>query len=180
VTECGYDTRALNRKIEAHFAWLQSKPAIVRLAAAAAIEHLTATFAHQMLSDERHMRNADADEAALWRFHSRDEIDHKGVAYDTWLHATRDWGRFRRWFVKSRVMLGMSYIFIKNRSADALELLRQDGLTGPRIWLAYARFALIRPGILRHAMVAHLKFFLPGFHPWNLDDRALIEDAAAS
>jgi uncharacterized protein len=180
VTESGYDTSNLNRKIDQHFARLRSKPEIERLAAAIAIEHLTSTFAHELLSDSSHMRNADADEAALWRWHSRDEIDHKGVAYDTWLHATRDWGRVRRWLLKSRVMLSMSYAFITNRTAGALELLKQDGLSGPRIWLAFARFALVYPGLFRHAAKGHLTFFLPGFHPWNIDDRALIEDGASA
>ena len=30
-----------------------------------------------------------AEAAELWRWHAAEEIEHKGVAYDTWLHATR-------------------------------------------------------------------------------------------
>ncbi len=30
------------------------------------------------------------------------------------------------------------------------------------------------PGIVRKIFPAWLAFFMPGFHPWNHDDRALI------
>jgi predicted metal-dependent hydrolase len=30
------------------------------------------------------------------------------------------------------------------------------------------------PGVLRRIFPAWLAYFLPGFHPWNRDDRALI------
>ncbi len=32
----------------------------------------------------------------------------------------------------------------------------------------------VRPGMFRKIAGAWLKFFLPGFHPWNEDDRALL------
>ena len=32
----------------------------------------------------------------------------------------------------------------------------------------------VRPGMFRKIGVAWFKFFLPGFHPWNEDDRALL------
>ena len=35
-------------------------------------------------------------------------------------------------------------------------------------------FAWIRPGMLRRILGAWIAFFLPGFHPWNEDDRKLI------
>ena len=30
------------------------------------------------------------------------------------------------------------------------------------------------PGLLRRIFPAWVSFFMPGFHPWNHDDRALI------
>jgi predicted metal-dependent hydrolase len=38
-------------------------------------------------------------------------------------------------------------------------------------------FAWVRPGMMRKILGAWLAFFLPGFHPWNQDDRALIGKA---
>ena len=48
-----------------------------------------------------------------------------------------------------------------------LELLRQDGITGPRAWARMLWFAWVGPGMLRKILGAWLAFFLPGFHPWN-------------
>ena len=68
--------------------------------------------------------------ADLWRWHAVEEIEHKGVAYDTWLYATRDWPRCKRWKVKAKVMLYVTRNFVVDRTAGALELMRQDGVTG--------------------------------------------------
>ena len=58
------------------------------------------------VGDERQPdQSADPESGALWRWHSIEEIEHKGVAYDTWLHATREWGRWKRWRLKSLLML---------------------------------------------------------------------------
>jgi predicted metal-dependent hydrolase len=37
------------------------------------------------------------------------------------------------------------------------------------------RFLLAKPGVARKIIVPWIKFFLPGFHPWNEDDRHLID-----
>ena len=75
-------------------------------------------------------RGRRAETADLWRWHAVEEIEHKGVAYDTWLHATRDWPRCKRWKVKAKVMLLVTRNFVVDRTAGALELMRQDGVTG--------------------------------------------------
>ena len=37
------------------------------------------------------------------------------------------------------------------------------------------RFLWVRPGLVRRTLPHYLAFFLPGFHPWKIDDRALLE-----
>jgi hypothetical protein len=110
----------------------------------------------------------------MWRWHAIEEIEHKGVAYDTWLHATKDWPRFKRWKVKAKVMLLVTRNFVVDRTAGALELLRQDGITGPKAWARLFWFAYVKPGMIRKIFGAWASFFMPSFHPWNHDDRALI------
>jgi predicted metal-dependent hydrolase len=174
VTDGGYDVAVLDRAVDDRLALVRSKHPIVSLAATMALEHFTAMLAHALLADPRHLAAADPQAAALWRWHAVEEIEHKGVAYDTWLHATRDWTRFKRWSVKSRVMLLVTRNFLVDRTRGVLELLRQDGLTGPRIWARMAWFAFVSPGMIRRILGAWVTYFLPGFHPWNHDDRALI------
>jgi uncharacterized protein len=172
--EAGYDLSKLEERVEWRLALVRSKHPIVSLAATMALEHFTAILAHELLKDPRHLAGADPETAAMWRWHAIEEIEHKGVAYDTWLHATRDWPRFKRWKVKAKVMLLVTRNFIVDRTKGTLELLRQDGITGPRAWLRFFWFAWVRPGMMRKIFLAWASFFLPGFHPWKHDDRALI------
>jgi len=79
--------------------------------------------------------------------------------------------------VKSKVMLLVTKNFVVDRSAGVLELLRQDGITGFKAVRKMIWFAWIRPGMMRKILGAWLSFFLPRFHPWNHDDRALIAKA---
>jgi uncharacterized protein len=173
--EAGYDLAPLEAKVDQRLALVRSRPPIASLAATMALEHFTAILAHELLRDPRHLAGADAETAAMWRWHAVEEIEHKGVAYDTWLHATRDWPRFKRWSVKAKVMLYVTKNFLADRTEGTLELLRQDGITGPRAWGRLFWFALVKPGMMRRLLGAWASFFLPGFHPWNHDDRALIE-----
>jgi predicted metal-dependent hydrolase len=178
--DAGYDLSGLERRVEERLAITRSKPPIVSLAATMCLEHFTAILAHQLLKAPRHLDQADAESAALWRWHAIEEIEHKGVAYDTWLHATRGMTRRRRWKVKAKVMLFVTRNFIVDRTRGTLELLAQDGITGPRAWARMFWFAWVRPGMLRKILGAWTAFFLPGFHPWKHDDRALIDAAETS
>ncbi len=108
----------------------RARAPIANVAATMALEHFTAILAHQLLANPRHLEGADPEAAALWRWHSCEEIEHKGVAYDTWLWATRDWPRWKRWKVKAKVMLFVTRNFVVDRTWGSLELMRQDGVTG--------------------------------------------------
>jgi predicted metal-dependent hydrolase len=170
----GYDVAFIDRRVEEMLALTKGRPEILNLAATMALEHFTAMLGHQLLANPKHLAGAEGDLGEIWRWHSIEEIEHKGVAYDTWLHATRDWSRWKRWKVKSLMMLVVTRRFVSNRVQDAADLLAQDGLTGwkwkAKIW----SYLLVRPGFLRLIARQWLAFFLPGFHPWTHDDRALI------
>jgi predicted metal-dependent hydrolase len=170
----GYDLSKLEAQVEKRLAVTRSKPPIVNLAATMALEHFTAILAHQLLSNPAHLEGADEEAAELWRWHACEEIEHKGVAYDTWLHATRHWPRAMRWKVKAKVMLYVTRNFLVDRTRGALELMRQDGVTGLRAWGRLLWHVWVRPGMFRKIAGAWLSYFLPGFHPWNLDDRHLL------
>ena len=175
--EAGYDLTALERQVDRRLDLVRSKPPIASLAATMALEHFTAILAHELLRDTRHLDACDAESRALWQWHAIEEIEHKGVAYDTWLHATGAWPRGKRWQVKAKVMLLVTRNFLVDRTAGALDLLRQDGITGPKAWAGLFWFAFVRPGMMRKIAGAWASFFMPGFHPWNHDDRALIASA---
>jgi len=180
AVNAGYDLSQLEARVEARLAVTKSRPPIASLAATMALEHFTAILAHQLLANPRHLAGADQETADLWRWHACEEIEHKGVAYDTWLHATRSWPRSKRWKVKAKLMLIVTRNFLIDRTWGALELMRQDGVIGVRAWVKLLWYLWVRPGMFRKIAGAWLRYFLPGFHPWNEDDRHLLAAYDAS
>ncbi|RVQ69555.1 metal-dependent hydrolase [Croceicoccus ponticola] len=177
VAQSGYDTAVLEDVVKRVLDDARARKPIVSLAVTMALEHFTAMFAHQLLADPSILAGADPELAELWRWHAIEEIEHKAVAYDTYLSATRDWPRFRRWKLKALLMLLTTRNFLRLRYGGAVELLRQDGITGWRAHWGLLRYAFVSPGMVRRIIPAWIAYFLPGFHPWNHDDRALIAKA---
>ena len=174
VTDAGYKIDHLEKVVADSLELTKNRPQILNLAVTMALEHYTAMMAHQMLRDPKAFMGADPELSNMWKWHAIEEIEHKGVAYDTWLHATRDWSRWKRWKVKTIMMLIVTKNFWTKRWEGTLDLLAQDGITG---WKAKARLAWYlvgNPGPVRRLALPWLAFFMPGFHPWNHDDRALI------
>ncbi len=174
VSDAGYDITGVDARIAESTALARSRAPIVQLAVTIALEHFTAMFAHLLLTDPATFFDPRGPQSAIWRWHAVEEIEHKGVAYDTFLHATRGWPRLRRWKLKTLVMLMITERFIRHRSRDALDFLSQDGTTGWRARIRLMWYVFGNPGVLRRILPAWLAYFLPGFHPWNRDDRALI------
>lgn len=174
VEEAGYDLTELNADVDHVIALINARPPMVNLLATIALEHYTAVLAADFLRNPVMLDGADAEWGDMWRWHAIEEIEHKGVAYDTWLHATNDWTRWRRWKAKTIMMLLVTSRFWPKRVKGMKALLAQDGITG---WRASARvwwFLLGKPGVLRKLIPAWAAFFKPGFHPWEHDDRHLI------
>ncbi len=177
VVDAGYRIDHLEQVVADSLALTKGRPEILNLAVTMALEHYTAMLAHLILSDDRLFAGADNDLADMWRWHAIEEIEHKGVAYDTWLHATRDWTRAKRWKVKAVMMMIVTARFWSKRWSGTLDLLAQDGITGWRARARLAWYLVGNPGPLRRILPSWLAYFLPGFHPWNHDDRALIARA---
>jgi len=174
AVESGYDISQLEADVIEMLGRTKGRPPIVDLAATMALEHFTAMLAHELLIHPNHLAGGERATVDLWRWHAVEEIEHKGVAYDTWLHATREWSRFKRWKIKSLLMVIVTKNFTKGRTRGILELLRQDGITGPKAWARLAWYAFGNPGLFRRITPGWISYFMPGFHPWNHDDRALI------
>ena len=57
------------------------------MAVTVALEHVTAILADALLTDPRHLAGASEEATAMWRWHAIEEIEHKAVAFDTFLAA---------------------------------------------------------------------------------------------
>ena len=179
VEQAGYDVRPMHADLDSRLEEMKDQPPIFGLVTTVALEHFTAIIAHACLKNERHFRNASADAARLWKWHAIEEIEHKGVAFDTFLAATHKLSTYKRWKFRSLVMLHISYTFLRGRVRAMRQFLQQDGMDGPRTWLRIFSYLLIYPGLLRQIFPAWLSFFRPSFHPWQHDDRALAAEHEA-
>jgi hypothetical protein len=175
IEESDFDISRLEQTLTNVIDNIASKPPMMQLVATTCLEHLTAIMAAEFIVNPKHFQDADEEQRKMWLWHASEEVEHKGVAYDTWLYATRDWSRARRWATKSLFMVRISMGFAKNRTKGIFDLLRQDGISGPRAWFGFLRYALVSPAPFRRTLLPWFQFFLPGFHPWNKDDRDLIQ-----
>lgn len=180
VLDHGYDISRLESRVDQVLEIARARPKIVQLAATMALEHYTAILAAELIRNPRHLDGADKANGDLWRWHALEEIEHKGVAYDTYLHATRNMSRWKRWKIKSLTMLLISFTFWKHRIEGTLDLMAQDGITGWRARTMLAKYLLVSPGLVTRMIPEWLSYFMPGFHPWNHDDRALIQKAESA
>lgn len=79
ITErAGYDTAEIEAYVTARLDIARARPALAQLAATMALEHFTAAFAHRLLADPELLKGSPHDLARLWRWHSIEEIEHKG------------------------------------------------------------------------------------------------------
>ncbi len=173
--DAGYDIKKIDQRVADMLALTKDRPAIANLAVTMALEHYTAMMAAEFLANPKHFAHADAEVRDMWRWHAAEEIEHKGVAFDTWNHATRSWGAWKRWKVRSLVMITVTGRFFKNRWKDSLDLLAQDGVSGWKAKWGLFKYLVVTPGVVRRIFPAWLAYFKPGFHPWDHDDRALIK-----
>lgn len=176
VSDAGYDTREIDDAIRADIQRDKDQPPEVHLAATAALEHFTAMLAHAMLADERHFEGCPAELRRLWQWHAVEEIEHKGVAFDTFMYVTRDLHPFKRWLFRVMVMRQVSLDFWRERKRDLQVLFRQDGIDTPQTWRRLAKYLFRKPGLIRQVFLPYLAYYLPGFHPWKHDDRKLAAD----
>jgi uncharacterized protein len=174
IRESGYDLSRIDAANETFRAEAKEQPSDVNLAITAATEHLTAIVAHAVLTRKRHFKDDWSELTQLWRWHAIEEIEHKAVAYDTFLFVIRDLTGFQRWKFRSLVMLLTGWEFLIERVRFMGDLLAQDGFSKP-VSLARTYFYLfVYPGIFRQIFLPWLGYFRPDFHPWQHDDRDLI------
>jgi predicted metal-dependent hydrolase len=175
VKGAGYDTSAMEAYTRMRLDLARKRHPIAQLAMTVALEHFTAIMAHSLLADPEPLPGAPEHIRKLWQWHAIEEIEHKAVAYDTYLAATKDMPAWRRYLIRINVMLLVSLQFWRANIRHMADFFRQDGINTPRTWLRVLRYHFVKPGLLRKIFRAYVIFYRPGFHPWCEDDRHLIE-----
>jgi predicted metal-dependent hydrolase len=178
IRASGHDISAIDARLEAFIAQTSQTHNFVNLVVTAALEHFTAIIAHDVLTHAP-LAAADPQIAALWRWHAVEEIEHKAVCYEVWMHVARKLSPWRRWRIRCLIMLKVSALFLAHRQRDVLELLAQDGMAPRAAKRALRAYLWGRNGALRRILPLWAQWFKPGFHPWQHNNRALITQQTA-
>jgi hypothetical protein len=176
VKGAGYDTSAMDAETRRRIDMARSRHPLVQLAITVALEHFTAIMANSLLTDPDPLPGAPPEVLRLWQWHAIEEVEHKAVAYDTFLAVTRELSPARRWALRCQVMLLISVQFWYSNLQRMADFFRQDGINTPRTWWRVMKYLWFTPGMMRKIFLPYLSFYRPGFHPWNHNDRPLIAE----
>ncbi|MDO9453772.1 MAG: metal-dependent hydrolase [Stagnimonas sp.] len=170
----GYDVAGLERDSMKMLRGAAGKNPLNKLAATCALEHFTAVLADVLLNHpELIPENAHPEMRAMWMWHAVEENEHKAVCYDVYQSVTQGPSAYVR---RTGMMALVTVLFWSRVFQNQAHLVRRDGIaTDWRGWLQFGKFAFTQPGGLRHALKPYLDYFKPGFHPWQHDNRALLE-----
>ena len=179
VADTGYATEGLTARTRAVLQPFRGKSALRQLGLTMALEHFTALFAHEVLTRHRRLAPAPAEVRALWRWHAMEEIEHKAVAFDTFMAATRTWSRAGRYAFRAVAMIEATWVLLSVVARNMDDLFEQDGLPRLATWARGLRYFFGWGGVLTSMLAPYLAWFRPGFRPWDIDDRALVRAVAS-
>jgi uncharacterized protein len=141
-----------------------------RLAITCALEHYTAMLADAALRYPEWLGGAEPQMRRLWSWHAVEELEHKSVAFDAYRAAGGGYWR------RVHLYLHSSLIFAVDTFLQTVHNLRNDGqLFKARTWGNALRFWFGRHGLMWHLARPTLAYLSPRFHPWQHDNRQLIE-----
>lgn len=166
----GYDIDGLDRRFRKHMEMVGKLSPSRQLAGTCGAEHYTAVLANAILSDPEWLDGATPSMARLWRWHAIEETEHKSVAFDVYRECVGN-DRLRR-----IIFLFVTWNFFKYTFLNTCSLLKTDGkLWSLRTWIGGLNFLWGKPGILRQCLPDFLAYFRKDFHPWQHDNRALLD-----
>jgi uncharacterized protein len=142
-----------------------------QLGVTCALEHYTALLADWVLATPAVFEGADANMAALWRWHAAEENEHKAVAFDVW---NAIGGMY---WERALIMAAATVIFWGKVFEHQVRLMAVDKtLWSFSEWRALFSFLFMKKGGLHTLWREYFSYFRPSFHPWDHDNQALLAD----
>jgi predicted metal-dependent hydrolase len=149
-------------------------PKSFALSGTIALEHFTALLADSVLREPRISEGAEPHYAAIWRWHALEETEHKAVAFDVW-EAVMGRG-MKAYSMRCLGLVMATVVFWGLVIPVFLEVLRAEGkLSDVKAWQKFLRYTMGDIGLLRIQLRSYADYFRPGFHPWDHDNRAFLE-----
>ena len=158
--------RTLRRVIEL----FSDKTPKADLAATAAYEHYTALLGDALLRYPSWTAGMDPQLKAVWTWHAAEEAEHKAVAFDTYQAVGGGYA------LRVALYLFVTFEFFTYSFVQSMLMLHRDRqLFKWSTWRSALRFWWGRDGIVWHTIPHWLAYFKPGFHPWQHDNRDLLQ-----
>ncbi|CBL45295.1 Predicted metal-dependent hydrolase [gamma proteobacterium HdN1] len=145
-------------------------PKKLQLSVSMALEHFTANFAHQYLANPKYTEGVDTEVKALWSWHAAEEVEHKGVLYDLYYEVGGGYfGRVVTLAPAWTMLIALTLLAQAEMLAKDGKLLNVgDNVKG--LWY------LVGPtGLVTAMLPEFFRYFKPGFHPWDVNDKELMD-----
>ena len=166
----GYSQRTMEGRTEAAVRLGEKKLSREgQLAMTCGVEHLTAILADKILKGWM-LSNVEPKIRSLWEWHAAEELEHKSVAFDVYMDIG---GNYK---ARKRTLRVFTVNFLLDLLANTTYMLRKD----KKLWKwstlkSGFNFLFAKGGVLREMRSDYLMYFDPGFHPWDDDNRDLLE-----
>ena len=142
-----------------------------RLAVTVVMEHYTASMAHFALSCPERLERLPPTLRRLMQWHAIEEIEHKSVAFDVYEHCVGERTRLRAWTLIQLFM----FPYVISQFMRMILKERGHRVTLDEL-LDTAEFMVGDKGLMREVLPLYLRMLERDFHPWDIDDSALVEE----
>lgn len=137
-----------------------------------ALEHFTAMMAEDHMGHPELFDGTPAEIERMWRWHAIEETEHKAVAFDVFMEASRHWSPVQRWRRRMLSMMIVTWNFTRNIAKYSAMLLEAEGYEPAAARKAVRRYLWGKPGLFRRGWRTYFAWYRPNFHPWDVDNRA--------
>jgi predicted metal-dependent hydrolase len=171
LAAAGYPVADMEKRVQGRLRRASRQlPRRGQLAITCALEHFTALLGQLVLSDPKILEGADPTMAALWRWHSAEENEHKAVAFDVFQAVG---GTYRQ---RAALMVLVTIIFWGKVLEHQARMMKVDGtLLSPSEWAKLVQFLFVEPGGMGGVMRQYFEYFRPDFHPNDIDSNPLVK-----
>jgi len=137
-----------------------------------AVEHWTAAFSHFGLEDpEGWFADSDPTMFRLWEWHAVEELAHKAVCFDVYRYIGGGY-----FFQQLGMIMLLAFVMLPGIVIRLLYFFWKDSLLFKfSTFTKLCSYLFGKSGILSATFMEFLRYFKPGYQPWQLDSRSLIQ-----
>ncbi len=175
----GLPAEKLGREIFAIIEAAKKLPHEVQLSITIALEHFTAIYGDLLLRKPEIIEGSEPTMTAMWRWHALEETEHKAVAYDVYRKVMGK--TLRAYLLRTSALVVITSVFLSAIAYTMARMVKADTehRHGLRDWAKFGWLMLGPVGALRGIALPWLDYFKPGFHPWDHDNRQVLDQIDA-